>query len=223
MSRPRFSIAGLMGLVVVVAVGVAALRSGSEDWAGIVLTLTLGLLGAAVLGAIYRTGPRRAFWVGFALFGWGYLALTYAPWFGSEVGPRLATTRGLDLLFARLHPQQPQAAWVTGSVTPYQFYNASPNSPATTLNQYLVAGSPAGTTTTNATGSPPGATWQAATPTTGGTWQAASQPAGLIFWASPPDPEPFRRIGHGLFALLAAWIGGRLARYFAAGREPVAA
>jgi len=89
MSRPRFSIAGLMGMVLVVAVGVAALRSGSEDWAGIVSALTLGLLGVALLGVLFRQGPRRAFWSGFALFGWGYLALTMAPWFSGEVGPRL--------------------------------------------------------------------------------------------------------------------------------------
>ena len=56
----RFTIAGLMGLVVVVAVGVAALRFASELWSGILLMLTLGMLGAAVLGFHERAGARRA-------------------------------------------------------------------------------------------------------------------------------------------------------------------
>ena len=38
MRLPRFSIAGLMGLVVVVAVGVATLRFASELWASILPT-----------------------------------------------------------------------------------------------------------------------------------------------------------------------------------------
>jgi hypothetical protein len=49
-----------MGLVVVVAVGVAALRFASAPWAGILLMLTLGVLGAAVLAFHERTGSKRA-------------------------------------------------------------------------------------------------------------------------------------------------------------------
>lgn len=40
---------------------------------------TLGLLGVGVLGVWQFQGARRAFWQGFALFGWGYLALIILP------------------------------------------------------------------------------------------------------------------------------------------------
>ena len=36
------------------------------------LLLTLGLLAVAVLGVVYRREERRAWWLGFALFGWGF-------------------------------------------------------------------------------------------------------------------------------------------------------
>jgi hypothetical protein len=104
MRLPRFTIAGLMGLVVVVAVGVAAMRFASETWAGVLLMLTLGVLGAAVLAFHERSGPRRSWWRGFALFGWGYVALALGPWASEVVAPQLPTTAGLDALSARMHP-----------------------------------------------------------------------------------------------------------------------
>ena len=73
--RIRFSIAGLMGVVLVSAVGFAALRNASEAWAGWMLLLTCGVLTLAVVGSLCRGPDERAGWLGFALFGWGYLAL----------------------------------------------------------------------------------------------------------------------------------------------------
>ena len=46
----RFSIAALMGLVLVAAIGLAALRNGCESWAGVMLLLTCGVLALAVVG-----------------------------------------------------------------------------------------------------------------------------------------------------------------------------
>jgi hypothetical protein len=75
MRKFRFSIAGLMGIVLVAAVGMAALVAPSPTWAGAIFLLTCAVLGLAIVGAIYRRGASRAFWVGFCVFGWGYLAL----------------------------------------------------------------------------------------------------------------------------------------------------
>ncbi len=75
MRRFRFSIAGLMGIVLIAAVGLAGLRNASALWAGTLLMLTCATLALAVVGAIYCRGPRQAWWLGFAIFGWGYLAL----------------------------------------------------------------------------------------------------------------------------------------------------
>jgi hypothetical protein len=33
----------------------------------------------AILAATYQCGNRRAFWLGFSVFGWGYLVLVYGP------------------------------------------------------------------------------------------------------------------------------------------------
>lgn len=78
MSRTfRFSIARLMGLVILAAIGVAALRQSSEAWAGTLLLITLGAIAIALAGAFTREPVERAGWLGFALFGGGYLALAY--------------------------------------------------------------------------------------------------------------------------------------------------
>lgn len=72
MRRPRVSIAGLMGAVAAAAVGLAALRFSTPGWSGAIYLLTRAILGLAILLALHRRGPSRAWWTGFALFGWGY-------------------------------------------------------------------------------------------------------------------------------------------------------
>lgn len=75
MKPPRNSIAGLMAVVVLVAVGFAALKNPSEIWASCLFSLTVGLLLLALLGVAFGSGDRRMFWAGFSVFGWGYLIL----------------------------------------------------------------------------------------------------------------------------------------------------
>jgi len=72
MSRFRFSIAGFFLVVTLVAFGLAASVSQSEMAGSAAFTVFLGLLCLATAGAILRPLPARAFWVGFALFGWTY-------------------------------------------------------------------------------------------------------------------------------------------------------
>jgi hypothetical protein len=187
MRLPRFSIAGLMGLVVVVAVGVAALRFATELWAGILLLMTLVVLGAAVLAFHERTGAKRAWWRGFALFGWGYVVLAMGPWASEAVAPHLPTTAGLDVLHARMHPGgaeggQARRLWEDA----LRNYIAAVDTPSRT------------------------------------PWAVAFSPDGkLVVSAAPPGPapEPFRRVGHCLWALLAACVGGIVARALHAGGE----
>jgi hypothetical protein len=95
--RFRVSLAVLMLLVGFAAVAFAALRHPTETWAGVLLLAMLGMLAVAVLGVISREGSRRAWWLGFVLFGSGYLALAFAPW----TRPRLPTTALLVRLQAR--------------------------------------------------------------------------------------------------------------------------
>jgi hypothetical protein len=116
MSRPRMSLAGLMVLVL----GIAALRDASETWAGIVHLLTLGLLGVSILGVVYRSGGRRAWWLGFGLFGWGYAALTLAPWSKPEKLPTcvlFALVIGIGGAFVArgFHANRERAGWGDGA------------------------------------------------------------------------------------------------------------
>jgi hypothetical protein len=75
--RFRFSIAALMAAVAVSALAITALRSASAEWAGAMLLLVCGVLGLAIAGALCRSGSDRAWWIGFVLFGCGYLVLAF--------------------------------------------------------------------------------------------------------------------------------------------------
>ena len=91
----RFSIAGLMAVVLVSSLGLAALRSGSATWAGGLYLLTQGILVLAVVGAVCRGASERAWWLGFALFGLGYLR---GRFFFGFATPKLPTTVLLNLI-----------------------------------------------------------------------------------------------------------------------------
>jgi hypothetical protein len=74
----RVSLAALLGFIAVLAVGLAALRSGTGLWAGLIYTLMVGYLLAGLLGTILR-GRRGGTWIGLAVFGWGYLLVGHVP------------------------------------------------------------------------------------------------------------------------------------------------
>ena len=90
----RFNIASLLGVILVLGVGFAALRESSELWESGVFTLTLAALLMSILLAVHRGESRRAFWIGFALCGWIYLGLSLVP----SIEPRLITTKALAYL-----------------------------------------------------------------------------------------------------------------------------
>jgi hypothetical protein len=68
-----------MGLVFLAALGMSVFRDPSPFWASGLFTLDVILLGFATLGAMARRGNSRMPWVGFAAFGWFYLALSFGP------------------------------------------------------------------------------------------------------------------------------------------------
>jgi hypothetical protein len=97
----RFSLLTLLGAVLVVSIGFAALRGASEVWARIVVTGTIVALLTATLGAIYLPTASRAFCGGFALLGWAYMFLVFGPWL-EAIKPQLATTLALNRLQAAM-------------------------------------------------------------------------------------------------------------------------
>ena len=114
MPRPRASILGLIAAVVASAVAFAALRTGSEYWLSAFYTLTVVMLLFAVIAARYRRGPARAFWFGFAVFGWGFFLLGSNAWMthlggiieqgsgGGQLNRNLLTTRVIQAVVTRI-------------------------------------------------------------------------------------------------------------------------
>lgn len=69
----RFTILNLMGVVVVLALGVAALRDADDLWAGGLLLATPFILCVNLVGGVCGQEGKRARRLGFATFGWAYL------------------------------------------------------------------------------------------------------------------------------------------------------
>ncbi len=76
MRRFWFTIASLLVVVLFLAIGFAALRETNDTWDSGLFTLALAALLTSILLAVHRTESSRAFWIGFAVFGWIYPALS---------------------------------------------------------------------------------------------------------------------------------------------------
>jgi hypothetical protein len=96
----HFSIRTSMFFIVFCALGLAALKNGDGVWAGAMLLIAVAAVGTAIVGAAIMRGRERDSLAAFALFAGGYLVLTFAPGFTTEVMPRLLTTKALDFVHA---------------------------------------------------------------------------------------------------------------------------
>ena len=122
MRRFRFHIGTLLILVLILGVGFAALRESNETWDSSIFSLTLGMLSVLILLAVHRTEKKRAFWLGFALFGWTYVGLSLVP----SIESRLLTTKAL----AYLDSNVPDRSIVIGG----RVWEVSPISRIRTIN-----------------------------------------------------------------------------------------
>jgi hypothetical protein len=118
MRSPRFSIVGLLAIVAVIAVGIAALRYASQAWAAVFAVLTLALLFTSILGAV--RGRDLPFWRGVALFGWGFLFLdAFTPWWIDEsVRPRTTLSAFLTEVFPVVFHNPPLMGGAMGAFMP---------------------------------------------------------------------------------------------------------
>ena len=106
MRRFRFHLGTLVILVLLLAVGLAALRESNEIWDSSIFSIMLGILLISILLAFHRTEKRRAFWLGFALFGWIYLGLSMVP----PIESRLITTKALAFVDSKVARPIPAAS-----------------------------------------------------------------------------------------------------------------
>jgi hypothetical protein len=96
--RFRISIAGLLVLILFLAVVFASLREATDLWAKAMLSLAIAVYGVALLGMLFR----RATGTGAFVLGAGYLALCVGPWCHTEIMPRLLTTAVIDDLYLKM-------------------------------------------------------------------------------------------------------------------------
>ncbi len=184
MRNLRFNIASLLVVVLVMGVGFAALRESSDLWESGIFTLTLTILPVSILHAIHRSDARRAFWIGFAVFGWIYLGLSLVP----SIEYRLLTTKALAFFDSKV-PGRSQGLFTVrltgiGTGAPgNQVQNL-----AITVDGNQIAASNEGVVGIR----------DATTGKVLGRWIGTT--------------ENFIRIGHSMFALLAGWLGGLLSR-----------
>jgi hypothetical protein len=80
MKSLQMSILALVLIVVACAMAFTALKTASDLWYGALYTFTAVLLLAALIAARFRRGNEKAFWFGFAVFGWGFFILGLGPW-----------------------------------------------------------------------------------------------------------------------------------------------
>jgi hypothetical protein len=213
MYRPTISIRTLLAIVAFIALACTALVWANGIWATTLFTAALGVLLFATLAVILRRGVKQAFWIGFALFGWGYLWMAHWPngdyAFGLTAfgggGARqwtlqqgkedsLATTRLLAHAYMKWLPmvrRLPPSPPPTPATVTVGAYDISGTSVATSN---APAFQPDGSNSTFVT------SYVAPAPATAPPTPAASYPA----------MHEFMRVGHSLFIIIFALIGGWL-------------
>ncbi|MCA9229561.1 MAG: hypothetical protein KDA57_02835 [Planctomycetales bacterium] len=106
----RLSLAAMLLLTTLVPITLVALINASNFWASFAFTTALCTLLFAVSSTIYRRDSRRAFWVGFSIFGISYFLITFGPWFDNDRSPEFLSSRLVPYLHSkvrRLLPPDP--------------------------------------------------------------------------------------------------------------------
>jgi hypothetical protein len=191
MYRPTISIRAMLCVVAFIAVACVTLARANAMWASLTFTAALAAISFGLLAAIVRRGAKQAFWMGFALFGWLYIWLAHWPSDFSDFG-----------------------AAATGP-TPWRLQNDSSDTLATT--QLLVYAYMEWLPRVREMPAPP--VPPAPIPGAFGGGLPNTGFGGFAGGGFPPAPptydypalHEFTRVGHSLFTVLLALVGGILA------------
>jgi hypothetical protein len=203
----RTSILGMMAGVGLIAVGLAALRNADQLWQAVAVTLTLAALGVASMGARQLDGADRAWWGGFAAFGWGYLILSSAPWVGDQVGPIMlpgyllraaheSIAAGSSPYYERLAASREDLAKLRGWLANPGMIAASEANPSDPTRANVLAEikvQESMIASLEASGPPPTSRWP-------------------VLFPGINRRVEFARIGHSLSALASGWFGAAVSR-----------
>ncbi len=80
MKSLQLSILALILVIVACAMAFTALKTATDLWYGSFYTFTTIVLLSAVIAARFRRGNEKAFWFGFAVFGWCFFVVGLGPW-----------------------------------------------------------------------------------------------------------------------------------------------
>jgi hypothetical protein len=229
----RVSIRALMAVVVVSAVGLAALRNADALWAGLLLLVALAAIGIAVLGASIMRSRERCWWLGFAVFAGGYLIASLCP-----IGSELPTTWILDYVHSRVAVPSSQDAALSQLISLRQSRfivnlkfdaarKASHGLPASTdpaIEQLLKSKALVDRKIDSIQlrlkrlSEPTASTSSDDATTDDGSWEQALNRWRAMF-PGAVNQGHFRRTGHSLFALLAGLTGRTVGVWFYISRE----
>jgi FG-GAP-like repeat len=193
MRRFRFHLGTLVMLVLFVGVGLAALRESNENWDSGIFSLTLAVLLISILLAIHRTEKRRAFWMGFALFGWTYLGLSLVP----SIESRLITTKAFALLDSKVQRS------ITGGLAYFDYDNDG------AMDLYVVNNTQSNALLLNKGN---GDWIEDVTAATGSNPTRFTNILAGRTLTGFGTTEKFIRIGHSLAAMILALLGGHISR-----------
>ncbi len=231
----RFTLRQFLIGIAAIALACVALRSASTWWVSAMLGLAFFAMTAALLLVAYRRDDQRAYWIGFAAFGWVYLLLLTFGWSVEKNSPvkasSLLTDRlsraSYDWLFAKANTQA-EGGYGSGMGGGFGGY---PGGGSAGMEGEMGYGHMAGgygsdsmmSSGAGSAGSPPGSgrARQSRRSTRGGTGSgypglmagsggAVPAPAPAI--VAPPSKTDFANVAHGIWAILLAACGGWLAR-----------
>ncbi len=196
MRRFRFSIGGLMGLVLYAALAFGALRVGDDAWATGLVTAFLVLLAASLVALAVGRAERRPFWAGFVAFAGIYALAAFSPR-DPAVRPALPTHWLLTKAFERS------------------------GRPATVPNPLLTGTMPTFNFITTATGPAPRTAGLVLSPMPGGSTAVTGGSTALSFTValSMAPPESYYQCGHALLAPLVGLAGGLVAGWVVRRRD----
>jgi hypothetical protein len=198
MRRIRVSIAGLLIGIALLGVSLAALLHPSPLWGSVFYSMALGTLTIFLLAAIFKRGPSQAFWIGFCSCGWAYFLANFGPDPIGQVGPNLITTAILDISYPFTIPRE--EVGTSRNPAPPSLNSLETRTARTSRGggKVILAGAFGGNVP---------ATFPS-------PWEVWTKPDRMTSFNNSTSPKMYRRIGHSIFCLLFAFLGGFMAQRF---------
>jgi len=210
----QFSVRHLLIAVAFSALGITALMNAGGWWVSALWIVVILLLAAAVLLCVYRRDESRAFWLGFLVFGWTYFGVVLYAYMPSGASARtdpvyseyLLTTRLIYWANSMMIPQSRREQMIPdpagqGTATPgMPGMGGMPPGAGGGMTPMGMAG--------GTSGPPPGGMM-------GGGFGSGMPGMGVAMIPNPDfvDPTCFMQIGHALWLVVLAALGGKLGQW----------